>query len=65
MNSQIVWSRPPLRHLFDIKYGKMNPGRTGDVPVVGSSGYFAWTDVPLVNEPTIVVGRKVALAGSG
>jgi type I restriction enzyme S subunit len=47
-----------VKELFEVRYGKANPGRSGDVPVIGSSGIYAWTDVALVHEPTIVVGRK-------
>jgi type I restriction enzyme S subunit len=50
--------KAPLSEYFDVKYGRSNPGGSGDVPVVGSSGVYAKTADPLITFPTIVVGRK-------
>ncbi len=58
MSAAQPWNSTTVKELFEVRYGKANPGRSGDVPVIGSSGIYAWTDVALVHEPTIVVGRK-------
>ncbi len=52
------WKRIPLSSLYSVKYGKANPGRPGNVPVVGSSGVYAWTENPLILHPSVVIGRK-------
>jgi len=52
------WEVVRVGDLADVKYGKANPRSEGTVPVVGSGGIFAWTDEPLVEFPTLVVGRK-------
>ncbi|HPQ15182.1 MAG TPA: restriction endonuclease subunit S [Bryobacteraceae bacterium] len=58
MSAAQPWNIATVSRLFEVRYGKANPGRDGKVPVIGSSGVYAWTDSPLVREPTIVVGRK-------
>ncbi len=58
MSAAQLWNVATIGQLFEVRYGKANPGRDGKVPVIGSSGVYAWTDAPLVHEPTIVVGRK-------
>lgn len=55
---EVGWATEPLSSRFQVLYGKANPGRSGSVPVVGSSGIYGWTDLPMVDQPTIVVGRK-------
>jgi len=52
------WQVVRLGDLADVKYGKANPNSSGNIPVIGSGGVFAWTDKPLVDYPTIVIGRK-------
>jgi type I restriction enzyme S subunit len=52
------WPQRALSSAYSVKYGRANPGRPGNIPVVGSSGIYARTEVPLVLHPTIVVGRK-------
>ncbi|HMN12807.1 MAG TPA: restriction endonuclease subunit S [Bellilinea sp.] len=52
------WRLAPLKSLGNVRYGKARPGSEGDIPVVGSSGIYAWCDDILVNSPTIIVGRK-------
>lgn len=52
------WEQATLSSRYWVKYGKANPGGQGAVPVIGSSGIYAWTAEPLVLQPTIVVGRK-------
>lgn len=41
-----------------VMYGKANPNSVGEIPVIGSSGVYAYTKTPLVTKPTIIVGRK-------
>jgi type I restriction enzyme S subunit len=50
------WSR--LGDLAQIKYGRANPKDSGEVPVIGSGGIFSSTRKPLVDYPTLVIGRK-------
>ncbi|GEM_PF-1611625 len=57
-NRRLEWQQVPLSSLYYVKYGKANPGLPGEVPVIGSSGAYAWTVKPLILHPTIVVGRK-------
>jgi type I restriction enzyme S subunit len=52
------WDVVRIGDLAKIRYGKANPKSNGNVPVVGSGGIFAWTDIPLIEYPTLVVGRK-------
>ena len=50
-----------LGDIAPLKYGKSLPARVrlpGEVPVVSSGGITGFHNVPLVNEPCIVVGRK-------
>ena len=44
--------------ISQIKYGKAKPPESGNIPVVGSSGIYEWTNKALIGKPTIVVGRK-------
>ena len=55
---QPAWDKFRLSDRFNIRYGRSNPGGSGSVPVIGSSGIFAWTSQPLITHPTIVIGRK-------
>lgn len=55
---QSAWDRLRLADKFYVRYGRSNPGGSGSVPVIGSSGIFAWTSQPLISHPTIVIGRK-------
>lgn len=53
--------RTPLGLVLTLEYGRTLPGPVrspGDVPVFGSGGCVGWHDRPLVEGPTIVVGRK-------
>jgi type I restriction enzyme, S subunit len=52
------WDMVSLGKIAKVKYGKGNPKKEGNVPVVGSSGIYAWTDEPLINAPTLIIGRK-------
>jgi len=52
------WEVRKIGELADVNYGKGNPKSDGSVPVVGSGGIYDWTDEPLVNHPTIIIGRK-------
>jgi len=52
------WEIVKLGEIGNVKYGKANPKDSGLIPVVGSGGIFSTTKVPLVKNPTIVIGRK-------
>ena len=47
-----------LGDIASVRYGKARPANSGDVPVIGSGGVYAYTDEPLADETAIVVGRK-------
>jgi len=52
------WEVLRLGRIAEVKYGKANPKDDGQIPVVGSGGVFSGTSIPLVDYPTIVIGRK-------
>jgi type I restriction enzyme S subunit len=52
------WEVVRLWDVADAKYGKANPKDNGIIPVVGSGGIYSSTTTPLVDYPTIVIGRK-------
>ena len=57
----VGWEVKKLGEFLELNYGKAlkkEDRRGGDVPVYGSSGVVGYHDVPLVNGPGIVVGRK-------
>src|ERR1039457_853423 len=56
-----------LGSLMEFRYGKAlreEDRNHGRIPVFGGNGDSGWHDVPLVDGPGIVVGRKGANAGS-
>jgi len=58
------WLKTEFSNLVAVNYGKAlsstNRSSAGRVPVVGSSGIVGWHDVPLVEGPCLVIGRKGA-----
>ncbi|HDI52036.1 MAG TPA: restriction endonuclease subunit S, partial [Bacteroidetes bacterium] len=52
------WKVVRLGEVAKVKYGKANPKDTGNIPVVGSGGIYSSTTSPLVDYPTIIIGRK-------
>lgn len=52
------WKTERLGSQFEVRYGRAKPTDSGEVPVIGSSGVYAYAKTPLVNFPTIVIGRK-------
>ena len=52
------WDVVRLGDVAKVKYGKANPKDTGDIPVVGSGGVYYSTTSPLIDYPTIIIGRK-------
>lgn len=51
----------PLGEAIELAYGKNLPKRRrlgGDIPVYGSNGIVGWHNEALVQQPTIIVGRK-------
>ncbi len=53
-----AWRVVRLGEVARVRYGKAKPRTNGTVPVVGSGGIYAWTARPLVNFPTLIIGRK-------
>ncbi len=55
------WEPIRLDSMLELAYGKAlksDARKLGDVPVYGSGGITGWHDAPLVNTPSVVVGRK-------
>ena len=52
------WEVVRLGEVAEVKYGKATPKDEGKIPVVGSGGIFSYTSMPLLKEPTIIIGRK-------
>ncbi len=55
------WQIVRLGETIELAYGKSLPKgarSNGRIPVYGSNGIAGWHDKALVNEPTIIVGRK-------
>ena len=50
-----------LGEALELAYGKSLPKKSrrgGSIPVYGSNGITDWNDTALVNDPTVIVGRK-------
>lgn len=54
----VHWQVVRLGEVAEIRYGKAKPESFGTVPVIGSGGIYGWTDKPLIDFPSLVVGRK-------
>jgi len=52
------WEVVKLGEIAEVNYGKANTKDKGNISVVGSGGVYSNTKTPLVDYPTIVVGRK-------
>jgi len=52
------WDLVRLEDVARVNYGKARPKTSGTIPVVGSGGTYAFADRPLVDFPTVVIGRK-------
>lgn len=56
------WPTVPLGAAVELAYGKSLPksirSEGGAIPVYGSNGITGWHSDALVNEPTVIVGRK-------
>lgn len=52
------WKLMALGDFADVKYGKARPKDSGNIPVIGSGGEYGRTSKPLIDYPTIVIGRK-------
>jgi len=52
------WDVVRLGEVAEINYGKANTKDKGNIPVVGSGGVYSSTKIPLINYPTIIIGRK-------
>ncbi len=53
-----AWRLVRLRDIARVRYGKARPRAAGPYPAIGSGGEYARVAEPLVDQPTIVVGRK-------
>ena len=59
--SRSHWSILPLGEVIELVYGKAlpkNQRKPGKVAVYGSNGPVGYHDTAVVNEPTVIVGRK-------
>ena len=56
------WCRATVGTFLDFRYGKglkaSERADEGPVPVYGSNGIVGYTDEPLTDQPSIIVGRK-------
>ena len=52
------WQMVRLGELACVRYGKAKPSTTGTIPVIGSGGVYSWSDKPLIQFPTLIIGRK-------
>jgi type I restriction enzyme S subunit len=52
------WDLITLAEIAKINYGKVKPQDTGEIPVYGSGGIYGYVANPLINPPTIIIGRK-------
>jgi type I restriction enzyme S subunit len=52
------WEVLKLGDVADVKYGKAKPKENGNIPVIGSGGIYGYTSKPLIDYPSIIVGRK-------
>lgn len=52
------WSVVTLDETAKINYGKAKPQDTGKIPVYGSGGIYGYVSNSLINQPTIIIGRK-------
>lgn len=56
------WQTVPLGDAIELAYGKSLPkgsrDKEGPIPVYGSNGITGWHSEAVVNEPTVIVGRK-------
>lgn len=52
------WRVARLGDVAGARYGKAKPKQAGGVPVIGSGGTYAWAVEPLIDYPTLIVGRK-------
>ena len=52
------WAIRRISEIARIKYGKQKPKNEGRYSVIGSSGIYAYSDVPLIDFETLIVGRK-------
>jgi type I restriction enzyme S subunit len=52
------WRWVRLGEVAIVCYGKANPRKRGNIPVIGSGGIYDFTESALVSHPTVIVGRK-------
>jgi type I restriction enzyme S subunit len=57
----MAWRNTTLGEVAPLSYGKALPEAKragGNVPVFGSNGIVGWHDSAIVNNPSVVIGRK-------
>ena len=52
------WKMATIKDIASVKYGKSKPKEVGDIPVIGSGGIYGMTVKPLIEFPTLIIGRK-------
>ena len=53
------WEIKTLKDIYTVKYGKSpKKSNNGEIPVIGSSGIYSYTDIYLAKSDIIIIGRK-------
>jgi len=52
------WKITQIGEIANVEYGKSLPGSDGDIPAIGSSGIYNSVGDSLIQQDTIVIGRK-------
>ena len=53
------WEIKTLKDIYTVKYGKSHKkSNNGEIPVIGSSGIYSYTDIYLAKSDVIIIGRK-------
>ncbi|WP_312909149.1 restriction endonuclease subunit S [Natronosalvus caseinilyticus] len=52
------WCVTKISEISEVKYGKSLPDTGGEIPAVGSSGLYDYVNKSLIDDDTIVIGRK-------
>jgi len=55
----LEWEIKTLKDIYTVKYGKSHKkSNNGEIPVIGSSGIYSYTDIYLAKSDVIIIGRK-------
>ncbi len=66
-DAETTWGKRSPQDLFEWTSGKNLPAkkqRPGNVPVIGGNGVGGYHDIPLIDFPTLVIGRVGAQCGN-